>query len=172
VAGEMKAYLYCTKAKPYLIDDMDVFPEQRKEEHYTLEDDKHYDGIGLNGFVFFECEINKVEEIRHDYSPLGDDLFFTKSVSIPVDFERQTCLNTEQLNSYQPRYALYLENVKKIDKPFPISQAPQNMCYMTMNGERCVLISIQPQHLANIANGLKDIEVRKSILNELKEIIK
>lgn len=145
----MKAYLYCTKAKPYLID-----------------------RIGLNGFVCFECEINKVEEIRHDYSPLGDDLFFTKSVSIPVDFERQTCLNTEQLNSYHPRYALHLENVKKIDKPFTVSQAPQNMCYMTVKGERCVLISIQPQHLANIAKGLKDIEVRKSILNELKELIK
>ena len=34
----MKAYLYCTKAKPYLIDDIDVFPEQCKEEHYTLEE--------------------------------------------------------------------------------------------------------------------------------------
>ena len=34
----MRAYLYCTKAKPYLIDDMDVFLEQCKEEHYTLEE--------------------------------------------------------------------------------------------------------------------------------------
>ena len=169
----MKAYLYCTKAKPYLQPNGAIGTVSTK--------------YNLNGFVFFECEINKVEEIRHDYSPSfrffrrkeggisitrGDDLFFTKSVSIPVDFERQTCLNTEQLNSYLPRYALYLENVKKIDKPFTVSTAPQNMCYMTMNGERCVIISIQPQHLANIANGLKDIEVRKSILNELKGLIK
>lgn len=154
----MKAYLYCTKAKPYLKPNGAIGTVSTK--------------YNLNGFVCFECEINKVEEIRHDYSPLGDDLFFTKSVSIPVDFERQTCLNTEQLNSYLPRYALYLENVKKIGKPFTVSTAPQNMCYMTMNGDRCVLISIQSKHLANIANGLKDIEVRKSILNELKGLIK
>ena len=154
----MKAYLYCTKAKPYLQPNGAIGIVSTK--------------YNLNGFVCFECEINKVEEIRHDYSPLGDDLFFTKSVSIPVDFERQTCLNTEQLNSYLPRYALYLENVKKIDNPFTVSTAPQNMRYMTMNGELCVLISIQPQHLANIANGLKDIEARKSILNELKGLIK
>lgn len=155
----MKAYLYCTKAKPYLQPNGAIGTVSTKYK--------------LNGFVCFECEINKVEEIRRDYSPLGwDDLFFTKSVSIPVFFERKTCLNTEQLNSYQPRYALYLENVKKIDKPFTVSTAPQNMCYMTMNGERCVLISVQPQHLRNIANGLKDIEVRKSILNELKGLIK
>jgi len=152
----MKAYLYCTKAKPYLQPNGAIGIVSTK--------------YNLNGFVCFECEINKVEEIRHNYSPLGDDLFFTKSVGIPVDFERKTCLNTEQLNSYQPRYALYLENVKKIDKPFPISTAPQNM--MNYKHCNCILISIQPQHLANIANGLKSIEVRKSILNELKELIK
>lgn len=154
----MKAYLYCTKAKPFLQPNGTIGTISTK--------------YNLNGLVCFECEINKVEEIRHDYSPLGDDLFFTKSVSIPVDFERQTCLNTEQLNSYHPRYALHLVNVKKIDKPFTVNTAPQNMSYMNMNGERCVLISIRSQHLANIANGLKDIEVRKSILNELKELIK
>jgi hypothetical protein len=88
-------------------------------------------------------------------------------------------ITEEQTKGYYPRYALYLENVKKI-KTIPIpsdvvnrpKKAPQNMRYMTMNGELCVLISIQPQHLANIANGLKDIEARKSILNELKGLIK
>ena len=177
----MIAYLYCTKAKPWLCINSGTFFGSNNP--YELAGAREKLSVHLNGTVCFECDIEKVEKIRHDYSPLGDDLFFTKSVSIPVDFERQTCLNTEQLNSYQPRYALYLENVKKIE-PIPIpsdivkeefchpKKAPQNMCYVTMNGERCVLISIQPQHLANIANGLKDIEVRKSILNEIKEMEK
>ena len=56
----MKAYLYCTKAKPYLQPNGAIGTVITK--------------YNLNGFVCFECEINKVEEIRHDYSPLGDDL--------------------------------------------------------------------------------------------------
>ena len=53
----MKAYLYCTKAKPYLQPNGAIGTISTK--------------YNLNGFVCFECEINKVEEIRHDYSPLG-----------------------------------------------------------------------------------------------------
>jgi len=57
-----------------------------------------------------------------------------------------------------------------------ITKAPQNMCYALFNKNGnwfdCVLISIQSKHLCNIANGIKDIEVRKSILNGLKELIK
>ena len=150
----MKAYLYCTKAKPYLKPNGAIGTVSTK--------------YNLNGFVCFECEINKVEEIRHG---LLTDCFTTNTLG-QCSLLNRACLTEKRIKDYYPRYALYLENVKKIDKPFTVSTAPQNMCHITMNGDLCVLISIQPQHLANIANGLKDIEVRKSILNELKGLIK
>ncbi|HRF69945.1 MAG TPA: hypothetical protein PKV66_00780 [Candidatus Pelethenecus sp.] len=70
-----------------------------------------------------------------------------------------------------------------------ITSAPQNMCYAdeiivyptyvetNFTGyeeyyENRVLISIRPEWLCKILNGEKTIEVRKSILNALKELIK
>ena len=148
----MKAYLYCTKAKPYLKPNGAIGTISTK--------------YNLNGFVCFECEINKVEEIRYG---LLTDCFTTNTLG-QCSLLNRACLTEKRIKDYYPRYALYLKNVKKIDNPFTVSQAPQNM--MNYKHCNCVLISVQPQHLANIANGLKDIEVRKSILNELKEIIK
>ena len=196
----IKAYLYCTKAKPYLTKVVElgkyycVSKKDMKAIGYTTENE--LSEASLNGTVCFECDIGKVEKIRHDYSPLGDDLFFTKSVSIPVDFERQTCLNTEQLNSYKPRYALYIENVKAI-APMPITalarrdptglniaegiasgmfRAPQNMGYAWLYEDgkwvRYLLLSIRPENVCNIANGLKDIETRRQVVNEIKEMEK
>lgn len=82
-------------------------------------------------------------------------------------------------------YALYLSNVKVLNNPLQfekdfiykdyksnalITKAPQNMCNVYDRfGNHYVLISIQPQHLCKILNGEKTIEIRKSILNLLKE---
>lgn len=51
----------------------------------------------------------------------------------------------------------------------PLSRAPQNMMWVWHNGERKVLISIRPQHLCNILNRRKTIEVRKKILKGMVE---
>lgn len=49
-----------------------------------------------------------------------------------------------------------------------LKKAPQNMMNVWFNGERYVLISIQPQWLCKILNGEKDIEIRKQVLNCMK----
>lgn len=55
---------------------------------------------------------------------------------------------------------------------FRLKKAPQNMCYVyDKNGVRYILISIRPEHLVNICNGKKNIEVRRQILNALKELL-
>lgn len=46
----------------------------------------------------------------------------------------------------------------------PLAKAPKNMMWVWHKGERKVLISIRPQHLCNILNSRKTIEVRKKIL--------
>jgi hypothetical protein len=50
----------------------------------------------------------------------------------------------------------------------PMTKAPQNMCYVyDKNGNKYVLISVHPEWLAMILNGLKTIEVRKKVLKEM-----
>lgn len=50
----------------------------------------------------------------------------------------------------------------------PMERAPQNMCYAyDKNGVKYVLISVHPEWLCLILNGLKDVEVRRTVLKEM-----
>jgi hypothetical protein len=50
----------------------------------------------------------------------------------------------------------------------PLKKAPQNMCYaFDKDGNKYVVISVHPEWLAMILNGLKTIEVRKKVLKEM-----
>ena len=52
----------------------------------------------------------------------------------------------------------------------PMERAPQNMCYVfDKNGNKYVVISVHPEWLAMILNGLKDVELRRKVLKEMKE---
>ena len=78
-------------------------------------------------------------------------------------------------------YYIFKGNYKDINNWKPNKHAPQNMKNVyefrsnsdillperTLN--KYILISIQPQHLVNILNGKKTIEIRKQILNVMKE---
>ena len=54
-----------------------------------------------------------------------------------------------------------------------LKKAPQNMCYCYDQERKIhyVLISIRPEWVAKILNGKKTIEIRRSIVNKLKELI-
>lgn len=52
-----------------------------------------------------------------------------------------------------------------------VNKAPQNMCIVEFGNIEYVLISIKPEWVEKILNGEKTIEVRKSIVNKLKELI-
>ena len=52
----------------------------------------------------------------------------------------------------------------------PMKKAPQNMCYaVDEKGNRYVIISVHPEWLCLILNGLKDVELRRKVLKEMKE---
>lgn len=193
----MKALLYCTKGKPYLyktnfvkLEDIKkgcldkLVYEIDKDERLYLNGDKREN---LNGKIVAEVEINKVEEIVATKWDVGCGCayyqFKTKDLLI------KSCLNYIDLNDYLDRnngYALHLANLKVFDRPLSfdkdyiykdyktnalITKAPQNMCNVYDRfGNKYVLISIQPQHLCKILNGEKTIEVRRKVLNCLKEM--
>lgn len=50
----------------------------------------------------------------------------------------------------------------------PMTKAPQNMCYAyDKYGNKYVVISVHPEWLCLILNGLKDVEIRKKVLKEM-----
>lgn len=191
----MKTLLYCDKAGDAL-----CAPDGKNFMGYFLDRPvlKTYPDATLNGTVCFECDIEKVEEIvKQDkgYVSTNETLFNTKSMD-SFTLRQRSCLTGEEMANYSPKHALYLTNVKAI-APMPITalarrdptglniaqglasgmlRAPQNMCWAwrwnDKGWERVLVLSLRPRHLCNIANGLKDIETRRKIVKEIKEMEK
>lgn len=113
---------------------------------------------------------------------------------------KKICLTPQELLDYiklgRNGYLLHLSNIKvltsdeknrfgsfdclssKSEEFKPVTHAPQNMMKVyygdgdVLNQEKYILLSIQPEWLCKILNGRKTIEVRRKILNKLKELIK
>ena len=191
---KVKALLYCTKAKPYL----------KKTKRFDLEDDKQFyynentnvlETKIFNGKIVAECDY-EVEEIKQIYGsnhPTFDENGFfddyidyvTNTLKDEKELLKQSCLNLEEIEKYNPKYAIHIKNLHIFDEPKelsdykylrktffgPLGNAPQNMMYAYELNEyeliKKVLISIQPQWLCKILNGEKTIEVRKKVLKEM-----
>lgn len=197
----MKCLLYCTMAKPSLYKNPTWQLGEwyrRHDPEFLTGDKKNLSNIKiLNGTVCFECEIVEAEKIVIAPFPFanGDYQYGTKTLT-PDALEVRSCLSVKELNDYDPRHALYLTNVKEIE-PMPITalakrdptglniaeglasgllRAPQNMCcawrWNDKGWERVLVLSLRARHLCNIANGLKDIETRRQVVNEIKEMEK
>ena len=102
---------------------------------------------------------------------------------------QKMCLSPQELLDYiklgKNVYAIYLSNLEIYDEPKELPEfykdsllkerilkAPLNMCKAyDKNGNKYILISIKPEWLCKILNGEKTIEIRKQIVNSLKEMM-
>ena len=162
--------------------------ECEKVDYYQME--YHANNLVMNDISIYD----KVESEEWGYDcfnrVISNEYSDEEIANYPL--LKKSCLTFDELGSYVcPKggvnnfYALYLSNVKVLNNPLQfeknfiykdyksnelITKAPQNMCNVYDRfGNHYILISIQPQHLVNILNGKKTIEIRKSILNLLKE---
>ena len=151
----MKLLLYCTKSKPNL--------NKLYGKNWFYFGEKLIDlDVRLNGKIVAQCDCNKV-----------DGICCSPSLENSEEFLWEYCLFAYQLYDYlngKIGYALHLCNLEVFDNPkklidFGVKKAPQNMMKVfDYKGNEYVLISIRPEHLKNILNGKKTIEVRKKIL--------
>jgi predicted transcriptional regulator len=173
----MKLLLYCTKAKPYLLNQNVYEFYDSKYITSNLKQHKDYD-YTLNGKIVAECDF-EVEEIEL----LGDE------INLYYGIENKSCLTTEQIENYlgydndYKGYAIHIKNLNIFDEPRnldfyssnfdyfkKVEKAPQNMMRVWEDQESPrVLISIKPEWLCKILNGEKTIEVRKKVLKEMLE---
>lgn len=176
-----KCLLYCTKAKPYLIEyendnDYISYLEYRLEE--SLKDLCFEEKI-LNGKIVVECEVETKEICFEKISNgVGYDYHYTLPNGDYID---GSCLSDVEMQNYlgeKNGYALFIKNLKTkilsfdkdciFKKPHGnevITRAPQNMqwCF-DRRGNRYVLISIRPEWLCKILNEEKTIEIRRKVL--------
>ena len=193
----IKVYLYCVNAKPYLtkVVELGRYYAVGKKDMKTLgyKTEGELKEASLNGTICFECEIEKAEEIENTLLHMAPTFMHETKTLCDSELLRRACLTPEEADEYMPKHALYLENVKEI-KPFKItklwkykahpfgpyhlSRAPQNMCWAwrwndeERKWERVLVLSLRPKNLCNIANGLKDIETRRVVVKEIKEMEK
>lgn len=184
---KVKALLYCTKAKPYLV--KDDFPLENKPIYYTqYKEDPRCCGLPLNGKIVAKCEV-ETEEISLSEYPYYEDcsvcLLDTPTLNHDELLDK-SCLSDNELDDYlinQKGYALHISNLKELNPPLTfeknyiykepsgfkqVLKAPQNMMkvYDRFSNEY-ILISIRPEWLCKILNGEKTIEVRKQVLKEM-----
>lgn len=173
----MKLLLYCTKGKPNLWKpyEYEVFPYDEASWFYLGEQIINLD-IKVNGKIVAQCDCEKIETICPEFGYL--DAACEGGAGYILD---KACLTRQQLIDYGKGKwlnALHLSNLEVFDNPkklsdFGVKKAPQNMmkCFDD-KGNEYILISIRPDHLKNILNGKKTIEVRKKILKCLEELMK
>lgn len=177
----MKLLLYCTKGKELWGDGTgQTWNGIAEDEDLDLVFELNPTLTRLNGKIVAQCDCEKVDNIIYN----GWWNCYANSEEINYDTffdEINTCLTQEQISKYLKNdvgYALHLSNLEEFDVPkelsyFGVKTAPQNMmkCFDD-KGNEYILISIRPNHLANILNGKKKIEVRKKILKCMEGLMK
>lgn len=174
----MKFLLYCTKGK-------ELWGDGTGETWNGIAEDEDLDLVfelnptltRLNGKIVAQCDCKKIERIFLNFVPKDlEELNKLQSIIYMTNNKElleKSCLSVDQIDDYlngKIGYALHLCNLEVFDNPkklidFGVKKAPQNMMKVfDYKGNEYILISIRPEHLANILNGKKTIEVRKKIL--------
>lgn len=157
----MKLLLYCTKSVVPLYKSYEDTSSYFQCQQNALD-------VKLNGKIVAQCDCEKIETICPEFGYL--DAACEGGAGYILD---KACLTRQQLIDYgkgEWLSALHLSNLETFDNPkelsdFGVKTAPQNMmkCFDD-KGNEYILISVRPEHLKNILNGKKTIEVRKKIL--------
>ena len=193
----MKLLLYCTKGKELWGDGTgQTWNGIAEDEDLDLVFELNPTLTRLNGKIVAQCDCKKIERIFLNFVPKDlEELNKLQSIIYMTNNKElleKSCLSIDQIDDYlngKIGYALHLSNLEEFDVPkklidFGVKKAPQNMCYKRypvpfdneLGGweidKETIIISIKPEHLANILNGKKTIEVRKKILKNMEELMK
>lgn len=164
---KIKSLLYCTKAKPILVKNVDGT--------YTTTPNLLPFDTPLNGKIACECE-GETEELTYCKDTFGYVLHLSNvkervmklSECYTKKIERIKVLGSPYFDTDSVDYYFEKREVLK-----HITKAPQNMMwvYVKENGKwvKYLLISVRPQWLCKILNKEKTIEVRRKVLKGMVE---
>lgn len=184
----VKCLIYCTKSKDNKL--IRYYGDKHTlitKKHTIMPNPDFY----LNGKIVAQFDCENIIEFDINGKHLG------YAINLKPIIEK-SCLSLEEMKKYigdKKGYAIHISNLKIFDSPKELSnycidlkngflksleKAPQNMMNVRewkaisefyYKTDDYVLISIKPEWVEKILNGEKTIEVRKSIVNKLKELI-
>ncbi len=115
---------------------------------------RHGDGVSKVGYAIHIKNLNifdKPKELSDYYKT------FERTIYRPNESLKRSCLTATPSNE------MYFMDCCDV-----LTRAPQNMCYVyNKDGKKYVLISVRPEWLCLILNGLKDVELRRKVLKEM-----
>ena len=194
----VKLLLYCTRAKPYLIydhydnscgkcitaDKIESYHLNgkivaecncQKVEKVFLQGGEEDLTFGTKSLFSIECKSCLDFEQLESYFGYNNDIWGyalhlsnVKVFDEPKElYEYDIKLTPQKLVNPISKDSVVISNIN-----YSCTKAPQNMCNVYDRfGNHYILISIKPEWLCKILNGEKTIEVRKKILNSLKEVL-
>ena len=138
----MKLLLYCTKAKPYLVQGlakpMHTLDANNPYNFNWKLVDKGFSNDRLNGKIVAECDF-EVEEIQNKLTNNNSHLELFTNNLIEKELFEKSCLNRYEMFSYLKNnftkkdeikgYAIYLKNLHIFDKPRDIRDYYTNRIY-------------------------------------------
>ena len=176
----MKLLLYCTKGKPYLLKNPNWVVIMGASKYIISKTNEYLKDITLNGKIVGECDY-EVEETSVTYADYyHEELAYNTHTLTFDELLEKSCLNNQQLDNYlygDNGYAIHIKNLHIFNNPkelsnYGIEKAPQNMMKVEPYGlAPFILISIRPEWLCKILNGEKTIEVRRKVLQVMKNEI-
>ena len=155
----MKAYLYCTKAKPSL----------------RLHDALGKDKIIANGFIVAACDVTSIRKTVVPYAEgtclsekemldyMGGKPVYLYDIKNVVPFKEPLKLSS-----------FFYYDADAVRDPRPIDKAPQSWMYADVeideegtlfsdaHGYPVLIISLKSKYASLIINGYKNVEVRKT----------
>ena len=163
----MKAYIYCTKAKPYLFRMFgrnSLLNEKNEEIEYFID----------NGKIVASFDLNKIDTLK--WGRWRNQKIFSY---LGFEYEHQDLiekclLNWQELEEYgnhKPLYFWHIDNLEVIEplklEDFGLKKAPQSFQYAYYKGEKVIILSIKSKWVEKIISGRKTIEVRKTAPKEV-----
>lgn len=146
-------------------------PEIYKDDGVVFERKDRYINTMLKNDDLGKAKITPQELL--DYIGLGNEGYALHLSNVKVFDEPKELydydikLTPQKLVNPISKDSIVISNIN-----YCCTKAPQNMCNVYDRfGNRYILISIKPEWLCKILNGEKTIEVRKKILNSLKEVL-
>lgn len=176
-----KLLLYCTKAKPYLVQGfakpMHTLDAINPFNFNWILVNKGFSNDRLNNKIVAECdfEVEEIETLHNSFMTLMQTETLTED-----NILKSACLTFDELDSYLKKkcgYAIHIKNLHIFDKPrelsnYLLTKVTRGLTYGFYNtseieNERVIVITVSPQEACRILNKEQDIIVRKVVLKKM-----
>ena len=179
---KVKALLYCTKAKPYLV--KDDFPLENEPIYFTHYKEPGCCGLPLNGKIVAECDCEKTEKIScccvpyRNYNNLGYEYFLDNGVYKVEWKENINLVDEEKIYNNPENYKedgvvfersdRYIDSMFKNEDLKKMCLLPQQLLDYIKLGKNGYALHLSNIKIFDKSKGLNDYNIEKAPQNMMR----